>query len=83
MSKSCNEARQNLSLYIDGQLSLKEMKETCEHLSGCKACQDEYAFLSGVVKMTGEMPSVSASEGFHKALHDKLVLAEAENHKCA
>ncbi|MBR5236547.1 MAG: zf-HC2 domain-containing protein [Clostridia bacterium] len=78
MSKSCNEVRQNLSLYIDGQLSLKEMEKTRQHLADCQACQDEYTFLSGVVKIAETMPTVSAGEDFHQALRDKLVSAAAE-----
>lgn len=42
---NCAEARSQLSPYLDGVLTGREMRELGDHMAGCQGCASEYAML--------------------------------------
>lgn len=60
----CQEIKEQLSAYIDGQLTSSEKSSIEEHLAFCKPCQEELASLRATKRILGHMPSAAASRSF-------------------
>lgn len=75
---NCNEVKDNLSLYIDDELSEEEKNLINEHLQSCPECSKELEEYRTVIRMLNELPDEEPPEGYCKRLHKKLLQAAAE-----
>ncbi len=74
----CNEIRDNLSLYIDDELSEEEKKALEEHLDNCPECRKELEEYRIIIKAINELPDEEPPAGYCKRLHEKLLEAEKD-----
>ncbi len=74
----CNEIRDNLSLYIDDELSEEEKKALEEHLDNCPECLKELEEYRIIIKALNELPDEEPPAGYCKRLHEKLLKADKE-----
>jgi anti-sigma factor RsiW/uncharacterized protein YdcH (DUF465 family) len=77
--KSCSEIRENLSLYIDDELSADERSMLEKHIDACAACRRELDEIVRIVGLCRDMQEVELPENFRDELHKKLVDAAEEN----
>ena len=73
---NCNEVRDNLSLYIDGELSEDEKKLMDEHFKTCSDCSKELEEYKKMIKTLRELPKEEPPVGYCKRLKDKLLNAK-------
>lgn len=72
----CPEIRENLSAYIDGELS-DEMKEQTErHLAACDACRQLYDELLAVTTAVQSLPQVEVPEDLEKRIAAQIFSAD-------
>ena len=70
---NCQQARDLLSLYVDGELPAAERAELEEHLEHCEECRCELAELRALVNALGALPQEPLPAGFGERLHARLV----------
>ncbi|NLK71782.1 MAG: hypothetical protein GX285_02030 [Clostridiales bacterium] len=70
---NCGDIREKMSLYIDNLLNEDEEADFRRHLSECKACNEEYEFITKQIKQMQKMPEVELPKGFKEELHAKLL----------
>lgn len=70
----CNEIRELLSLYVDNELSEKEMKQVESHFENCPDCKQEYLEVLEITELLREIPEEKIPEQFEFRL--KKALAE-------
>lgn len=75
---NCNELRDNLSLYIDDELSEEEKRLMDEHLKNCPECSKELEEYKKVIRILNELPDEEPPEGYCKRLHAKLLNTASE-----
>ncbi|WMJ78944.1 MULTISPECIES: DUF4349 domain-containing protein [unclassified Sedimentibacter] len=76
---NCNEVRDNLSLYIDNELSEEEKKLMDEHLDNCPECRSELEDYRKLIQMLNELPDEEPPAGYCDRLHKKLMKAASED----
>lgn len=64
--------------YIDGELSLSDIKAVEEHLSGCSKCEMEFKLLLELNDALDVLPAMSVSRSFAKETVRKAVLQKEE-----
>lgn len=64
--------KDELSAYLDKELSAEEMLAVEEHLKNCAECREEYAALHNTVQMLSSMEEVIPPAGFRHKLFGKL-----------
>ncbi|MGV3724632.1 MAG: anti-sigma factor family protein, partial [Actinomycetota bacterium] len=70
---TCEELRDNLDRYIDGELDERTRRRVEEHLPECPACARELKALQQLALATaGVMPKVAAPNGFDAAVLSRL-----------
>lgn len=70
---NCQQARDLMSLYLDGELLAAERTELEEHLRQCDDCRYELAELEALVDALGSLPEEPLPAGFRDRLHSRLV----------
>ncbi|MDD3840614.1 MAG: DUF4349 domain-containing protein [Clostridia bacterium] len=70
---TCNEFKDFISEYIDGQLENSKCNEFVEHMHSCKRCREEYNKICEIVEKCRDIPEVELPEGYEKQLHQKLL----------
>lgn len=70
---NCNDVRDNLSLYIDDELSEEEKKLIEEHLKRCPECSKELEEYKKLIQMLNDLPDEEPPVGYCKRLHQKLL----------
>lgn len=70
---NCNEVRDNLSLYLDDELSEEEKMLIEEHFKNCPECSKELEEYRTVIRMLNELPDEEPPAGYCKRLHEKLL----------
>jgi len=70
---NCGDIREKMSLYIDDLLNEDEKADFKGHLSECKACNEEYEFITEQIKQLQKMPEVEFPKGFKEELYVKLL----------
>ncbi len=65
---SCEELSEELSAYLDGELSPRERAALKAHLERCSRCREELASLRAVSQLVGSLPQVQPSQAFSQAL---------------
>ncbi|MEW6399033.1 MAG: DUF4349 domain-containing protein [Bacillota bacterium] len=69
---NCQQARELLSLCVDGELPAAERADLEEHLDQCEECRCELAELQALVDALGALPEEPLPAGFGESLHDSL-----------
>ena len=59
---TCDRIRENLSAYVDGELSAEEAQAVRVHLDACGACRGEYEAIRRVSEMVKRLPRTKAPE---------------------
>ncbi|MBI4333877.1 MAG: zf-HC2 domain-containing protein [Chloroflexi bacterium] len=62
--QDCQEVREQLSAYMDGQLTPSEKGSIDRHLASCQPCQEELASLRATKNVLSLMPSVATPRSF-------------------
>lgn len=70
---NCQQARDLLSLYVDGELPATERSGLEEHLERCEDCRCELEELRALVDALGSLPEEPLPTGFGERLHARLV----------
>ncbi len=68
----CDKAREQLSAYLDGELSPQARLLVEEHLSGCAACRGELESLKTAAALVRGLPRSAPPEDFHAVLTSRL-----------
>ncbi len=72
--KTCEEIRDNISLYIDNELDEKSVTEFEQHIDECENCKKELDEIKTVVELClSTSDEENLPEGFCDNLHEKLV----------
>gem|GEM_PF-3258205 len=69
---SCEELSEELSAYLDGELSSQERAALEAHLERCPRCREELASLRAVSTLVASLPQVEPSEQFRRALNREI-----------
>jgi len=75
---NCNEIKDMLSLYIDGELDEKEKKAVEEHVEVCESCRSELEQYQKIINMLQSLIEVEPPKGYCKRLHEKLLKAKQQ-----
>ena len=73
----CDYCLENLSAYLDRELSEHEMKAIEMHLEQCDSCTLEFNILKTIVSTCSELLE-ELPEGYSSSLHTKLEKAKEE-----
>lgn len=77
---NCQEVRENLSAYLDGELDRNNAKDVAAHLLSCTDCRREWEQLQMVNALWQELPEIQPPPEFMRGLNEKLA-ATAGTHK--
>lgn len=77
---SCSNARENISAYIDNELSIDERHSFEKHIGSCKECKNELDEMTHIVGLCANLPQQELPVDFKAELHEKL-LAVADRQK--
>ncbi len=70
---NCNEIKDMLSLYIDGELDEKEKKTVEEHVKICESCRYELEQYQKMINMLQNLVEEEPPKGYCNRLHEKLL----------
>lgn len=73
----CEYYLENLSYYLDGEMSESEMKDIEEHLKVCDSCAREFNILKTIVSTCSELEE-ELPDGFGSSLHTRLEKARED-----
>lgn len=73
----CDQCMENLSSYIDGELSIDQAEIIEAHLKECDSCANEHAVLKAIISACSELEE-ELPEGFETSLHKRLEKAKEE-----
>src|ERR1700686_4458066 len=77
---NCNEARIQLSGYVDGELSTSQCSRLDTHVSGCAACQRDRSVQSFVhEEVRRELTRYQASAALHRRIRKSLQAKSSES----
>ena len=71
----CTEAGRQLQLYIDGRLSLEQMRLLEEHVAECTACREELAMLEEVSHHLSTMQMVAEPVNLHEQIMQRVAMS--------
>lgn len=78
---NCNEIKDLLSFYLEGQLHENERKQVVSHLESCVDCKKELEQLSILLEGIKDVEQLELPEDFNQKLHDKLINTDQGEHK--
>lgn len=70
---SCSNARENISAYIDNELSIDERHSFEKHIGSCKECKNELDEMTQTVGLCANLPQQELPVDFKAELHEKLL----------
>ncbi|MDW7668622.1 MAG: DUF4349 domain-containing protein [Bacillota bacterium] len=76
---NCRACKEKISLYIDNELTDKEVAEFEEHLRVCDNCRVEFENTRYIIETVNNMPLEKLPEGYCEKLHDKLTEKKSKN----
>jgi len=76
---NCNEIKDMMTLYIDGELEDKEKKIFEEHIEDCEGCRKELEDYKKIISMLQNMTEEDPPKGYCNRLHEKLLKAKAKS----
>ena len=68
----CEKYYELISLYIDGMLSGKQLKELEKHIEKCRQCREEVSILQKISKDMVDLEQITLPDNFHKELMEKI-----------
>lgn len=68
----CKEVQENLSFYLDQELSEEELLLVQSHLDSCSVCREELAALQETVSLLSSLEEVNPPASFRRELYAKL-----------
>jgi hypothetical protein len=71
--KKCEDLRELISLYIDGELSGDLLFEFEEHILSCENCKNELEDVKSVIASLNDAPEEDLPSNFKDDLHEKLI----------
>lgn len=71
--KKCDDIRELISLYIDGELVGDLLSEFEEHIRSCEDCRNELEDVKSVIAMLNDAPEEDLPSNFKDELHEKLL----------
>ena len=71
----CQEARQQLQLYIDERLTLVQIRNLEAHVAWCPGCHEELDYLEEVSHQLNTMQQVAEPEDMHAQIMQRVALA--------
>ena len=71
----CQEVNNQLQLYIDNRLSLRQVRELEEHLARCEACQQQLFWLEEITSALRVLPPVAEPAGMTMLIMQRVVLS--------
>ncbi len=69
---NCRQVEENLSAYLDHELTDEENARIKNHLDSCSVCQKEVQALSDTISMLASLPEIIPPASFRRELHAKL-----------
>src|SRR5436305_14064549 len=72
----CTEAGRQLQLYIDGRLSVEQVRLQEGHVAGCTACRAELAMLEEIFHHLSTMQMVAEPENLHAQIMQRIPMSE-------
>lgn len=69
---NCKEVQENLSFYLDQELSVDEMSAIKTHLDTCSVCREELALLQETVFLLSSLEEIIPPASFRQELYAKL-----------
>ena len=75
----CQEARQQLQLYIDERLTLEQMRNLEAHIARCTACREELAALEEVTRQFKMMQMIAEPEEMHAQIMQRVAQTPQRN----
>jgi hypothetical protein len=73
----CKKAAHLLQLYIDGCLSLQQMRALEAHVTGCTSCREELELLQDVTSALHGMKLIAEPEDLHMRIMQRVAMAPA------
>lgn len=73
----CQSYMENLSAYLDGELSQADKLSFEEHIHSCEACSGELALMKAIISSCSELEE-DLPEGFEASLHKRLEAVKDE-----
>ena len=68
----CEECRERLWAYLEGELDAAETAEIEGHLAACEACREELALRQEMLEALHSLPEAELPAGYHEELMEKL-----------
>lgn len=77
---TCEEVKNLLSAYYDGELGVAAQQQVAEHLASCESCREELKQLKSLSAAFDTLAFPEADKAFRSSLHERLE-AEARKNK--
>ncbi len=74
---NCYKFRDSISLYIDKELSIKDINRFNHHLETCSSCRVLFQGTLNVVSSMKKIPAVTVSDDFDKRLQKRITREQA------
>ncbi len=68
----CEKAQEHMSLYVDEQLSKKEIEELESHISSCASCRIQFNYLLDIIDNLKSLPQLELPPNFHNELINNI-----------
>lgn len=70
---SCSNVKENISAYLDNELSIKDRLSFEKHIESCKQCKVELDKIAHIAALCAELPQRELPPDFKAKLHEKLI----------
>ena len=77
----CQEARQQLQLYIDERLTLEQVRNLEAHIARCAGCREELAVLEEISHQFKMVQMVAEPENMHAQIMQRVAMAPRRSHQ--
>ena len=74
----CNNVREELVAYIDGELSLMQVRTIEAHLADCKECAAEHDKLTTTIESTHKVGDIQPAQNWWETLQERLYAPDSD-----
>ena len=74
----CNNVREELVAYIDGELSSTEINTIEAHLADCKECAAEHDKLTTTIESTHKVGDIQPAQNWWETLQKRLYVPDSD-----
>ena len=74
----CNNVREELVAYIDGELSSMEVRTIEAHLADCKECAAEHNKLTTTIESTRKVGNIQPAQDWWETLQERLYAPDTD-----